>query len=59
MEMERGSDAFLPNHFEGFERKWEIPEGEVERAWGKATVAGEEGIDDDAVESCGLSVLKC
>lgn len=58
MEMERGSDAFLPNHFEGFERKWEMPEGELERACGKAMWAGEEGIDAGKVVSCGPRALK-
>lgn len=59
MEMERVSDVFLPNHFEGFERKWVMPEGELERAWGKATLADtEEGPDGMKVASCGLRVLK-
>lgn len=56
-EMERGSDVFLPNHFEGFERKWEMPEGDVERDSGKAMLAGEEGVDEEKA-SCGLKVLK-
>lgn len=46
MEMERGSDVFLPNHLEGFERNWEIPEGELERACGKAMLAGEAGVEE-------------
>lgn len=58
MEKERGSDVFLPNHFEGFERKWEMPEGELERAWGKTMLAGEEGVDERKAASCGLKLLK-
>jgi hypothetical protein len=57
MEIERGSDVFLPNHFEGFERKWEMLEGELERASGKVMLAGEEGVDEENA-SCGLKVLK-
>jgi hypothetical protein len=29
---ERGSDVFLPNHLEGFERNWVMLDGELERA---------------------------
>lgn len=54
MEMARGSDVLRPNHFEGFERKWDRPEGELERAWGKAMLAGEEGMEEGNGVSCGL-----
>lgn len=57
VETERGSDVFLPNHLEGFERKWEMPEGELERACGKAMLAGK-GVDDGKAASCGLKELK-
>lgn len=59
IEMERGSDVFLPNHLEGFERKWEMPEGEFERACGKATWAGDVGVDEGLkATSCGPRELK-
>lgn len=58
METERGSDAFLPNHLEGLERKWEMPEGELDRVWGKATLAGEDGVEERTAASWGLNVLK-
>lgn len=59
METERGSDVFLPNHLEGFERKWDMPEGELERVSGKAMLAGEAGVEEDIdiAASCGLNEL--